>query len=218
MRIRSSFSKLIYAIIFVFCGLYLTINLLYSLGKEVYVREKWFEYEATIYKIDHDSEERYISYSYHSKVYKVKSKGYSTSDNVGDLILIYINTEDPIEIFEGGNIFGNIVGSLFGIIFLTIGIIFLNKDIKFRKNYKLCIKEGTKKRVTIQSIRSTNFSVNRVVYYYLVVIYDGKEYKSNYFSLYKGFNLKSRKFVDFYYIDDDTYYIDLSSIEEKYIE
>jgi hypothetical protein len=93
------------------------------------------------------------------------------------------------------------------------------KHLKFMKIRKICLNEGNPKRVKVLRFVETKFHYNRRPYYVMIVNYQGNEYKSSMFLLpYKTDIYATGAIVDFYYVNEDTYYIDLDTFRYKNID
>ena len=220
MKIKNSlYSKLEIALIFGFFGLVFTVVSAF-LGINDYVkRNAWIESEGYISVVNHSAERKEFTYSYNGVTYNVKSNSYSSFDDVGDLIIIYINPNNPSEVYEANTSLVFIIFLIIGSPFLIVGIIFLIKHLKFMKIRKICLNEGSPKRVKVLRFEETKFHYNRRPYYVMIVNYQGNEYKSSMFLLpYKSDIYATGAIVDFYYINEDTYYIDLDTFRYKNID
>lgn len=216
MRFRSSIkskfaSSIILCIIgFIFVAIAIGLNINDYIKKDI-----WDECEATITFVDHFDEVVKISYTYKEETYICTSSSYSSFNDEGEILIIYVNPENPTEIYEAQiSIIFIIFYCVGGFIFL-IGIFSVISDIKSKNNSELCMNEGSRKVVDVLEVTKTNFYYNNEPYYLIKIIYRDKEYKSERFFLPETINLNAKLVVDLYYIDEKRYYIDFSSLREK---
>lgn len=216
MRLRTSIaSKLAFAIIFGVLGLTFTIAAIVMTINDNAKKEAWDKIEATMIVVDHHLEKVELNYVYKENIYFANSSVYSSFDEVGDRVFIYVNPNNPNEIYEEGLSTVFIVFYCVGLPFLLIGICSLILDIKFRKNKKICMESGFKKVVDVIEVVKTNYYVNNEACYIIKVKSNGIEYKSQRFLLPVAFNPNIKTVVDMYILDEKKYFIDLTSIREK---
>ena len=209
------YSKLEIAVIILIFGLCFTIVSVFRGADDYVKRNNWIESEGYISEVDQSNDEKKFTYSYNGVIYNVKSNSYSLFDDVGDLIEIYINPDNPSEVYEANISFDFIIFLIFGVSSLIAGIIFIIKHFKFMKIRKICLSEGNPKRIKVLRFEETNIHVNGT-YYIIVVNYEGNEYKSGMFLLPSNTDIYvTGANVDFYYVNEDTYYIDLDSLKFK---
>ena len=211
----SSNSKFVSGLIFILFGFIMlstSVGLLINHFSKV---ESWKATTATITVIDHDEEEITFVYVYQDSSYKAISSIYSSTKKVGDSLVIYVNPNNPEEMYEHDLIIVSnafiVVGSLFTILAIILFVLYN----KFVKKKKICIEHGKKKTVNVGLIKKTSVYLNSRPYYMLFINYDNKEYKSHYFLMPRIFDMTTKKTVDLYIYDEKTYYIDVCSLKEK---
>lgn len=215
MKFRSSIkSKLVASIVlfiigFVFSAVAVGLNINDKIKKD-----SWDEVEAVIIHVNHNTEFAELSYSYNGDVLFVGSNSYSSTYEVGDIMIIYVNPNNPNDFYEASTSSVFIVFYCVGAVMLLIGIGLYASHVKTQKKIKRCMEEGSIKTVDVFELYMTHFYCNHQPYYVLKARYNGKEYKSHMFLLPKSFTLNTKTVVNLYIIDDENYYIDLSSVRE----
>ncbi len=215
MKVKQSNFKVISALIFGLIGLiFLLIALVFNIDGTC-KKNHWIESEATITSIDHHNDFKEISYVYKGVTYTITSSSYSSLSDVGDIVKISINPNNPKDIYEHEMSTLYIVFYCVAFPFLIISAWFFISHIKLKKMKKLCLESAVKKVVDIVEIVQTNFHYNDQPYYQFKVKYSGNIYKSQLFLFPLSFNVLDKYVVNMYYIDDKKYYIDLDSVRKK---
>ena len=216
MRIRSSIkSKLASSVILliiglIFMGVAIGLNVNDSVKKS-----NWIMKEATIVDIDHYKEVIKLSYTYNNLVYQRNSSIYSSFSDIGDIIIIYVNPDNPIKFYEKETSIIFIVFYCVSIPFVTAGLFMISSYFKNKNRVQLCLDNGRKRVAKVLEIKKTCFYYNYQPYYVLKVIYNNIEYKSEKFLLPETLNLNMDVVVDVYIIDEKNYYVDTKSLREK---
>ena len=169
-------------------------------------------------EINHFDEMIKIIYNYNGINYAEEASFYSSNYNIGDIVKISLNPSNPRYFYIHDMIILIIVFSIIGVLFLLISLI-----LYFISKYKnslvsKCLEYGYKKTLDVIEIKQSYSNNNRNKYYYLVVLYENKKYKSDLFTINKNFNLKEFGVVDVYFLEDGKYYIKLDSYRKKEIQ
>lgn len=208
-------AKLVSGIIFIFFGLFM---LFFAIGNSINYsvkKENWIHSIAIITEIDHNKEKIIFTYTYKDENYVINSSIYSSNKKIGDSIVIFINPNNPSEIYEYELINVSNIFFVIGTIFTVVAFVLLVSYYKFIRKKKFCLEHGKKKTVEVDLIKKTSVRMNHRYYFIIFINYNSKEYKSHYFLMPRIFDLTTKKTVDLYIYDEKTYYIDVCSLKEK---
>lgn len=182
--------------------------------QDTHKMQNWDESSGVVTRLSRASEWFIIKYEYGEEVIEYKSETYySSSIDIGDIIIIYINPNNPKEVFVANElIFPFITGGI-GLIFLITGsIFFLVNFIKDRRN-RMCLENGRRVRVKIGRMIKTSSNFGNKTVYRLAVNYKDKEYISQaYYYSDEYFDVCEEHVVDLY-LYENKHYIDLESVK-----
>ena len=184
MNIKSTVnsSKLSSKVLLIIGMIFLVIGVCISIYDSK-VKSKWEESIAIITNINHFDEMIKISYNYKGVEYNSVPSYYSSFYGLGDELIIYINPINPDDYYIAdtlniGLIFGG-VGGVFLVVFLILLAFNKNRD----KVISDCLNYGYKKTLEVKEVKRSHTYKNGIVYYYLMVMIEGKSYKSDLFTI-----------------------------------
>ena len=218
MKIESSVknSKIAGIILILFSFIFCVVTLLLTIqfGN---VKNNWIEYTGVIVEVNEDEEHIVVSYLYEDVEYNVIPLYYSSKFELHDELIIYINPDNlnEIKLAELENLYLSffIVAGVFDV----IGSYLLLYSYKRKIFINECLDKGIKKTLYVTEIKRTYIRNNSQRYYYLKVLYNDKEYKSELFKINKDFDKNNLGIVDMYLLENGKYYIDLHSYRKKEI-
>ena len=218
MKIESSVknSKIAGIILILFSFIFNVVTLFLTI-QFGYIKNNWIEYSGVISEVNETEEHIIVSYLYEGVDYNVIPLYYSSKMELNDELIIYINPDDlsEIKLAELENLYITffIVAGIIDI----IGICLLLYSFKRKIFINECLDKGIKKTLYVTEIKRTYIRNNSQRYYYLKVLYNDKEYKSELFRIKKDFDKNNLGIVDMYLLENGRYYIDLSSYRKKEI-
>lgn len=215
---RSKSSKLFGNILILVFGIIFIVVSLVFIFQYYHAKENFDETEATIIDVNHQNEKIKITYTYDGNNYIDTLNSYWSTANVNDKLIVYINPDNPYSFVDEKSYLGFTIILIFGLSFLIGGTIWLLNIIKFERNIKMCLSEGMRKKLKVISLNSSKVYFNKRPMYYILVQYQNKNYKSELFLLPKQISSMNDAIVDFYFIDDKHYYIDIESYRSKEVE
>ena len=227
MKKSHLYSKLEFSIVFLLIGIIFTTVSVIFIVFDFNIRNNWVESTGIISSVNHSSEKIEFTYNYNGYSYEFKSSTYYPFIDIGDSIDIYINPDNPNTIYESSKLYVILVFFVFGVPILILGIVFFKQHLKFMIIRKRCLNTGRYKRVKVLRFEETSFNVrtsrfgrysfNRRYrpYYVMIVEYQGLEYKSNMYLPEPVDICFKNATVDFYYISEENYFIDVASIKHE---
>ena len=225
MKKSHLYSKLEFSIVFLLIGIIFTTVSVIFIVFDFNIRNNWVESTGIISSINRSSEKIEFTYEHNGYTYMFKSDTYYPFIEIGDSIDIYINPNKPNKIYESGKIFVILVFFVIGVSVLITGIVFFIQHFKFMTIRKRCLNTGRYKRVKVLRFEETRFYVRRSrnsffnrrykPYYVMIVEYQGLEYKSNMYLPDPVDICFKNAIVDFYYISEENYFIDVASIKHE---
>ena len=218
MKIESSVkTSKIAGIILVLFGFIFNVVTIFLTIQFGYVKNNWIEYTGVISEVNDTEEHIVVSYEYEGIEYSVIPSYYSSEMELYDEIIIYINPDNlnEIALSEVENLYSSFF-IIAGIIDI-IGIYLLFYSYKRKILIDECLNKGTKITLQVIEVKRSYYRNNNQRYYYLKVLYNDKEYKSELFRIKKDFDKNNLGIIDMYILDDGRYYIDLNSYRKKEI-
>ena len=218
MKIESCVkSSKICAYIFALIGFVFSIIALALNIYDANVRNSWIEEHGIITVIDDSKENIFVTYEYNGVEYVTKSSFYSSEFNLGDEVVIFINPDNLSKIYLSDADILFIIFHIVGGLLALIGIGFFVYSGKRKIFIDDCLNNGSKKTLKVIEFKKSYVYKNRQAYYFLKVLYNDKEYKSELFRINKDFDLTNLGIVDLYILENGKYYIDLKSYRKKEI-
>ena len=208
-------SKLASKIFLIIGIVFLVIAICFNIY-DIKVKSNWDLEKATITNINHYEETIKISYSYNNEYFEVVTSFYSSIFDEGDEVVIYVNPTNPsecymLETFTIAIVF-YCVGGPFTIIGFALFIVGKKRD----KVINDCLNYGYKKTLEVKEIKRSYTYNKGKTYFYLVVETEGKELKSDLFTI-ECSKSNERYLVDVYFLENGKYYIKLDSCRVKEI-
>ena len=205
----------IFSYVFIICGIALLICTLSFLFVHNNRINTWEHIDGIISSVDTNKERIEVKYLLNDKYVFNKINYYSSKLDVGDEIDLYLNQE---KLYAGEFEFVSLITIFLSLIFGSIGIISFIVLKKADKNREICLRDGSKKKVTVTKFIRTNYNngINRS--YRMIIFHNNKKYKSEYFNVPKKYKEFENGIVDIYLLENGKYYIDINSYRENKVD